>query len=135
MSCDFQFVLPKIKIGLPEIKSKLYAGMGGLSYLATQVGLARTKLLNITGGLIYGHDAYEIGLISHVSLNPFYDAYYFYETMPDIEIAKHINFRLNQQYKTIRNQDTDDWFKLVQTFIKSGYEHIIDDYKMIASQH
>ncbi|UFJ41786.1 phosphopantetheine-binding protein [Brevibacillus humidisoli] len=130
LSCDFQFVLPQIKLGVPEIKSNLYAGMGGLSYLASQVGLARAKLLNLTGGLIYGHQAHEMGLISHVTANPFTDAYDFYDVIPNIKLAKHLNYRLNQQYHELRNRDLNDWIQVTQTFVKEGYQHILDDYKM-----
>ncbi|GBF32535.1 malonyl CoA-acyl carrier protein transacylase [Desulfocucumis palustris] len=133
ISCDFQFVLPQIKLGVPEIKSSLYAGMGGLSYLASQVGLARTKLLNLTGGLINGYQAYEMGLISHLSVNPFYDAYHFYDAIPNMKIAKHLNYRLNQQYKELRNRDLDDWIQFTQANVKEGYRYIIDDYKMFNS--
>ena len=133
LSCDFQFVLPNVKVGVPEIKSSLYAGMGGLSYLANQIGLARAKLMNITGALIYAHDAYKMGLISHITLDPFHDAYHFYETIPDIKIAKHINYRLNQQYKALKNRDLEDWFQLIQAFLPQGYDHIVEDYKMFNS--
>ncbi|MCX7747906.1 MAG: amino acid adenylation domain-containing protein [Clostridia bacterium] len=133
ISSDFQFVLPQVKLGVPEIKSNLYAGMGGLSYLASQVGLARTKLFNLTGGLIFGHQAYEMGLISHLSLNPFYDAYRFYESIPNIKIAKHLNHRLNQQFSHLRNKDLDDWVEITKANVKEAYQHILDDYKMFDS--
>lgn len=130
ITCDFQFVLPQIKLGVPEIKSSLYAGMGGLSYLSSQLGLARTKLLNLTGGLIYGHQAYQFGLLSHLSINPFDDAYNFYYKIPNINIAKHLNYRLNEMYKELKGRDLSDWIQHAQSNVKGGYEHILDDYKM-----
>ncbi|HEY6872549.1 MAG TPA: amino acid adenylation domain-containing protein [Geobacteraceae bacterium] len=130
LACDFHFVLPQVKMGTPEIKSNLYAGMGGFSFLASQVGLPRAKFLNMTGDLIRGNQAYDMGIISHLTIEPFKDAYRFLECIPNIGIAKHINYRLNQQYDELRNRDLEDWFEVTRANVNEKYQHILEDYEM-----
>ena len=74
---DFQFVDTNVKLGLPEVKSGLIPGMGGMSFLKQQIGLLQTKKLVLTGELINAQTAYEIGLISHVNDDPFIEAFKF----------------------------------------------------------
>lgn len=68
---DLQLVGEHVQLGLPEIRSGLIPGMGGLSYLQSQIGTARTKRLVMLGELIDAREAQALGLVTHVSADPF----------------------------------------------------------------
>ncbi|KAF9396675.1 hypothetical protein CPC16_010246, partial [Podila verticillata] len=74
MMTDLQFVWPGLKMGLPESRSGLIAGMGGMSYLSSVIGPVRALRLNVMGELISSETAVSYGLISHLSESPFFDA-------------------------------------------------------------
>lgn len=74
MMTDLQFVWPGLKLGVPESRSGLIAGMGGMSYLSSVVGPVRGLRLNVLGELISSEMAASYGLISHLSESPFSDA-------------------------------------------------------------
>ena len=114
---DFQFIDTNVKLGLPEVKSGLIPGMGGMSFLKQQIGLLQTKKLVLTGELINAQTAYEIGLISHVSDDPFTEALQFYKTIDNFDTAIYLKKFLDQGKSQSLIQDIDFW---VEYFIQKG---------------
>jgi enoyl-CoA hydratase/carnithine racemase len=65
LCADLRVGYPEIKLGQPEIKAGLASVVG--SYLMTlQLPLSLNQQLSITGDLISGQRAYEIGLINYL---------------------------------------------------------------------
>ncbi|MBD2525415.1 SDR family NAD(P)-dependent oxidoreductase [Nostoc sp. FACHB-133] len=114
---DFQFVDTNVKLGLPEVKSGLIPGMGGMSFLKQQIGLIQTKKLVLTGELINAQIAYEIGLISHISDDPFIEAFKFYKTIDNFDTAIYLKKFLDQGKSQALIQDIDFW---VEYLIQKG---------------
>ncbi|HLO85754.1 MAG TPA: SDR family NAD(P)-dependent oxidoreductase [Nostocaceae cyanobacterium] len=108
---DFQFVETNVKLGLPEVKSGLIPGMGGMSFLKQQIGLLQTKKLVLTGELINAQKAYDIGLISHVSDDPFTEALNFYKTIDNFDTAIYLKKFLDEGKSQALIQDIDFWVK------------------------
>lgn len=65
LCADLRVGYPELKLGQPEIKAGLASIVG--SYLMTlHVGLSLNQQLSITGELISGQRAYDLGLINHL---------------------------------------------------------------------
>ncbi|MFN0038742.1 MAG: enoyl-CoA hydratase/isomerase family protein [Burkholderiales bacterium] len=65
LCADLRVGFPEMKIGQPEIKAGLASIVG--SYLMTlHIGLSHNVSLSLTGELISGQRAYDIGLINHL---------------------------------------------------------------------
>jgi enoyl-CoA hydratase/carnithine racemase len=65
LCADLRVGYPELKLGQPEIKAGLASIVG--SYLMTlHVGLALNQQLSITGELISGQRAYDVGLINYL---------------------------------------------------------------------
>ena len=66
LCADLRVGYPELKLGQPEIKAGLASIVG--SYLMTlHLGLSQNQQLSITGELITGQRAYELGLINHLA--------------------------------------------------------------------
>lgn len=63
--CDIIFALDTARIGDPHVKVGLVAGDGGAVIWPYLVGMARAKEYLLTGRLLTGAEAAEIGLINH----------------------------------------------------------------------
>ncbi len=62
---DLRVTHPEVKIGQPEIKAGLASIVG--SYMMTlHLGMSHNIEMSITGDLITGQRAYELGLVNHV---------------------------------------------------------------------
>ncbi len=62
---DLRVGFPELKLGQPEIRAGLASIVG--SYLMTlHVGLSQNVQMSLTGELISGQRAYELGLINHL---------------------------------------------------------------------
>jgi len=110
---DLQLVARGVKIGLPEIKSGLLPGMGGLSYLRNQIGAARTKRLVLGGELIEAGEAYELGLISHVVDDPVAAAFELRERVAHVETAIYAKQMLGADLAGQLTADIDKWLAYV----------------------
>lgn len=67
LSCDIRIISDHAKIGLPEVRLGVFPGSGGLYRLPEIVGLSRALEMMYTGEPLTAHDAYRIGLVSHVT--------------------------------------------------------------------
>jgi len=66
LCCDLRVGYPEMKIGQPEIRAGL-ASIVGSQLMAVYVGLAHNLELSLTGELISGSRAYEIGLLNRIA--------------------------------------------------------------------
>jgi enoyl-CoA hydratase len=63
--CDVIFAAEEAKIGDPHVQLGLVAGDGGAAIWAQRIGLGRAKEFLLTGELLTGKRAAEIGLVNH----------------------------------------------------------------------
>jgi enoyl-CoA hydratase/carnithine racemase len=120
LATDLQVVRTGVKLGLPEIKSGLIPGMGGLTYLQNLIGRARTRRLVMLGDLIEATEAHEWGLISHVAAEPFAAALALGQGVKNIEAALYMKRMLRRETAELLTADIDDWV----TYIKRHAEWI-----------
>jgi enoyl-CoA hydratase/carnithine racemase len=106
---DLQIVRAGVKLGLPEIRSGLVPGMGGLTYLQQAIGPARTKWLVMLGDLIDAEQAHAWGLISHVVADPFVAALALGDSMKNLEAAHYMKRILRRETAERLTADIDDW--------------------------
>jgi enoyl-CoA hydratase/carnithine racemase len=66
MGCDLIVAGESSKFGQPEVKVGSTAGSGGLQMLPLMVGERRAREILLTGRLIDGQEAYDIGLINRL---------------------------------------------------------------------
>ncbi|MGV8073205.1 MAG: enoyl-CoA hydratase/isomerase family protein [Syntrophobacteraceae bacterium] len=105
LSCDFIYASEKAKFALPEINLGIHPGWGGTQRLTRLIGRAKTKELAMTGEMIDGKQAFELGLAAKL----FPSETLFEETM---KVAKHIASRSQLALRCIklavdRGVDTD----------------------------
>ncbi len=65
LMCDVIFAAEEAKIGDPHVNLGLVAGDGGAAIWTQRIGLARAKEFLLTGELLSGKRAAEIGLVNH----------------------------------------------------------------------
>jgi len=65
LCCDMRVGFPEMKIGQPEIKAGL-ASIVGSTLMTMHIGMGHNVELSLTGELISGQRAYEIGLINRL---------------------------------------------------------------------
>jgi enoyl-CoA hydratase/carnithine racemase/SAM-dependent methyltransferase/acyl carrier protein len=110
---DLQVVGKAVKLGLPEIHSGLIPGMGGLSYLAEQVGLPWAKRLVLCGELISAGQAHDLGLISHLADDPYAEALALAGRLTHLDAALHAKRLLGGGLAERLTADIDAWFDYV----------------------
>lgn len=110
---DLQLVGEHVQLGLPEIKSGLIPGMGGLSFLKTQIGMARTKRMVMLGELMSAQEAHALGLISHVVADPFAAALDLPRRLSHVGTALEMKKILARDTKHQHTVDIDDWLQHV----------------------
>jgi len=74
MAADFRFTTPDSQWSVLETKWGLIPDMTGIRTLAEQVGMDTAKLLTMTGDVISGTEAAELGLATSVSDDPHAEA-------------------------------------------------------------
>jgi enoyl-CoA hydratase/carnithine racemase len=121
LATDLQVVRSGVKLGLPEIKSGLVPGMGGLTYLQSVIGPARTKRLVMLGDLIDAEDAHEWGLVSHVAADPFAAALAVVNNVKSLDAAVYMKRILRRETAERLTADIEDWV----TYI-TGHSEWID---------
>lgn len=62
LSCDFRIVGEKAMFGLPEVGLGVIPGAGGTQRLTKLVGPVKAKDIVMTGSVVRGKEAYDIGL-------------------------------------------------------------------------
>lgn len=109
LATDLQILRTGVKLGLPEIKSGLIPGMGGLTYLQNAIGPARTKRLVMLGDLIDAEEAQAWGLVSHAVADPFAAALAMGEELKNLEAARYMKRILRRETAEQLTADIDDW--------------------------
>lgn len=112
---DLQVVGKTVKLGLPEIKSGLIPGMGGLTHLSGQIGLPRAKRLVLCGDLFSAGEAHEMGLISHLADDPYAAALALAEQITHLDTALHAKRLLGRELGRRLTADIDAWLDYVLT--------------------
>jgi enoyl-CoA hydratase/carnithine racemase len=67
LACDIRIAERSARIGLPEVKLGLIPGAGGTQRLARLCGVAAAKRLILTGDLISGEDAHDLGIVQELA--------------------------------------------------------------------
>jgi enoyl-CoA hydratase/carnithine racemase/NAD(P)-dependent dehydrogenase (short-subunit alcohol dehydrogenase family)/SAM-dependent methyltransferase len=114
LAADMQVVRDGVKVGLPEIKSGLIPGMGGLTLLQNRIGTARVKRLVLCGELISAREAFEMGVISHVEEDPYAAAFALAERMSHLETAAYMKRLLARDTARQLTADIDSWLEYIQ---------------------
>lgn len=108
---DLQVVRNGVKLGLPEVRSGLIPGMGGLTQLQSVLGPARTKRLVLLGELIDASEALELGIVSHVADDPFTSALGIGESIKHLEAALQMKRILRPEAANRLCADIDEWVR------------------------
>jgi enoyl-CoA hydratase/carnithine racemase len=87
--------------------------MGGLRYLQSKIGAARTKRLVLTGELISAQQAQEIGIISHAVDDPFASAFALQSEMQHLVAAVEMKKILALDNAALHSIDVDAWFSFL----------------------
>lgn len=66
LACDLIYANTKAHFGLPEITLGIIPGFGGTQRLTQMIGLHRSKELILTGRMITGIEAEELGIVNRV---------------------------------------------------------------------
>ena len=66
VACDIVIGSSSSRFGQPEIKLGVIPGFGGTQRLARRVGEARARFLVLTGEMVKGQEAYDMGLIDRL---------------------------------------------------------------------
>ncbi|MEM0075055.1 MAG: 3-hydroxyacyl-CoA dehydrogenase NAD-binding domain-containing protein [Conexivisphaerales archaeon] len=66
MACDLRVVSEDCRIGLPEVTRALVPGWSGTQRIVKLIGLSKASEIVLTGQMITGRRAYEIGLANYV---------------------------------------------------------------------
>jgi enoyl-CoA hydratase len=66
LACDFIYASPNAKMGLPEVSLGLIPGFGGTVRLSRLVGLNRAREMVMTGDMLSGEEAFQVGLVNRV---------------------------------------------------------------------
>jgi enoyl-CoA hydratase len=67
LACHIRIASNNAKMGLPEVSLGLIPGYGGTQRLTALVGKGRAMEMILTGDMITAEDAYEFGLVNHVT--------------------------------------------------------------------
>jgi enoyl-CoA hydratase/carnithine racemase/NAD(P)-dependent dehydrogenase (short-subunit alcohol dehydrogenase family) len=129
LAADLQVVRKGVALGLSEIKSGLVPGMGGMSYLQSQIGMASLKRILICGSSFSAQEAYALGLISHLADDPFTDALTLGEQLDHLQTAVLIKQRLNQNASEALTADIDYWLEYLLR-----HSELIDEKRIESSE-
>ncbi|TAE71048.1 MAG: enoyl-CoA hydratase [Bacteroidetes bacterium] len=66
MACHIRLAVEKSKLGLPEVTLGVIPGFGGTQRLTSLVGKAKAFEMVLTGDMITGQEAKELGLVNHI---------------------------------------------------------------------
>ncbi|KAL3094828.1 hypothetical protein niasHS_006123 [Heterodera schachtii] len=71
LACDMRIATPRSELGLPETRLAIIPGCGGTQRLPRVVGVAKAKELILTGRKVRGDEAAQIGLLNHLTDDPY----------------------------------------------------------------
>ncbi len=66
MACHIRLAVEKSKLGLPEVTLGVIPGFGGTQRLTSLIGKAKAFEMVLTGDMITGQEAKELGLVNHI---------------------------------------------------------------------
>jgi len=66
LACDLRVASSKARLGFPEVGLGILPGAGGTQRILQHVGLGRAKELILSGRIIDGREALELGLVNRV---------------------------------------------------------------------
>ena len=115
LATDLQIVRPDVGLSLPEIKSGLLPGMGGMTHLKQQLGIAPLKRMLLSGNQLTAKQAHAMGLISHLADNPFEAALALSEQLDHLSTGVLIKQRLNEDLARTLTADIDYWLNYLST--------------------
>ncbi len=115
LATDLQIVRPDVGLSLPEIKSGLLPGMGGMTHLKQQLGMAPLKRMLLSGNQLSAEQAHDMGLISHLADNPFEAALALSDQLDHLHTAVLIKQRLNEDLARTLTADIDYWLNYLST--------------------
>lgn len=70
LSCDLRIASPSTKMGLTEINLGIFPGWGGLKRIKVISGQGAARYIALTGRVLNGKEAYELGIVSVLSEDP-----------------------------------------------------------------
>ncbi len=70
LSTDIRITTKESKLGLPEITLGIFPGWGGIKRITRAIGQSNSKVMILTGKVISGEDAFNIGLVHLLDPNP-----------------------------------------------------------------
>jgi enoyl-CoA hydratase/carnithine racemase/NAD(P)-dependent dehydrogenase (short-subunit alcohol dehydrogenase family)/acyl carrier protein/SAM-dependent methyltransferase len=130
---DLQIVGRDVKLGLPEVKSGLIPGMGGLSYLKRKVGAVRAKRMVLLGELMTADKAAELGLVSHVVDDPLRAAQELEEDFVGMDAAIFMKRILNRDEASLLTADLESWAEYLTHHQQSIDARRIGDSQIVLS--
>jgi enoyl-CoA hydratase/carnithine racemase/NAD(P)-dependent dehydrogenase (short-subunit alcohol dehydrogenase family)/SAM-dependent methyltransferase len=130
---DLQIVGRGVKLGLPEVKSGLIPGMGGLSFLKRKVGAVRAKRMVLLGELITAEKAAELGLVSHVVDEPLRAAEELEEDFVGMDAAIFMKRILNRDEASLLTADLESWAEYLTHHQQSIDARRIGDSQIVLS--
>ncbi|KAI1726154.1 enoyl-CoA hydratase/isomerase domain-containing protein [Ditylenchus destructor] len=71
LACDIRIASPNSKLGLPETRWAIIPGAGGTQRLPRLVGIAKAKELIMTGKVLSGKEALDLGIVNQIDDRPF----------------------------------------------------------------
>ncbi|KAI1732642.1 enoyl-CoA hydratase/isomerase domain-containing protein [Ditylenchus destructor] len=71
LACDIRIASPNSKLGLPETRWAIIPGAGGTQRLPRLVGIAKAKELIMTGKVLSGKEALDLGIVNQIDEKPF----------------------------------------------------------------
>jgi enoyl-CoA hydratase len=66
LACDFIYAADNAKFGLPEVTLGVFPGFGGTQRLTRLIGKGKAKELIMTGKMIGGQEALQMGIVNRV---------------------------------------------------------------------
>jgi len=73
LACDIRIAAADCQLGLPAVKEGIVPGLGTFR-LPRYIGLGRAKWMTLSGDMVDGRRAHEIGLVDHVVSADCFDA-------------------------------------------------------------
>ena len=129
LATDLQVVGKGVSLGLPEIKSGLVPGMGGMTYLKRQIGMAPLKRLLLTADQLSSEQAHTLGLVSHLAENPFDTALVLADQLGHLQTAVMMKKQLNEGVAESLTADIEYWLEYL-----SARTNLIDVNRILNSE-
>lgn len=94
LACHFRLASPNAVLGLPESSFAMMPGLGGIKYLTSLTGMAKSLEVILTGDTFSAGTALSLGIIDHIP-----EKSQIIET--SIELIKKLNGRFRAEFRKI----------------------------------